>query len=58
MQRLVGSELASLGRRLMAEIDNLAHSASVQAALIRLKDAEATACVRRGPAALRVNGYL
>lgn len=58
MQRLVGSELASLGRRLMAEIDGIAHSAPVQAALLRLKDAEATACVRRGPTALRVNGYV
>ncbi len=58
MQRLIGSELAGLGRRLMAELDVLAQSASIHAALRRLREAEATACIRRGPDALRVNGYV
>jgi hypothetical protein len=58
MQRLIGSELASLGRRLMAELDGLVQSAAIHTALLRLRDAEATARIRRGPDAVRVNGYL
>lgn len=58
MNRLIGSELASLGRRLAAELDRIAPSPALQVMLARIQTAEATARIRRGASALRINGYL
>jgi hypothetical protein len=58
MQRLIGSELTSLGRRVLAEMNIDTLSPEIRAALHRLNDAEAAARVRSSPNALRVNGYL
>jgi hypothetical protein len=60
MRRLIGTELAGLGRRLMGEFDAVTASLSpdLQAALARLCEAETAARVRRGADAMRVNGYL
>lgn len=58
MQRLVGAELASLGRRFLTEFEVAALSPDIRAALARLIDVEVTTRTRSGPNALRINGYL
>lgn len=59
MQRLIGTELTSLGRRIVAELDvDDALSPAIRAAIERLNLAETAARIRSGPNALRVNGYV
>jgi hypothetical protein len=58
MRRLVGNELAGIGRRVQTEIEVEGLTAAIREALIRLMDVEATAHIRGGPNALRINGYM
>ncbi len=58
MYRLLTLELAGIGRRLSAELDVTSLSPSIRDALNRLNAKEATAIIRSGPNALRVNGYV
>lgn len=58
MYRLIASELASIGRRLSGELQVAYLSPSIRDALDRLNTKEATAHIRSGPNALRINGYV
>jgi hypothetical protein len=58
MRRLVGNELAGIGRRVQTETDVDGLTKAIHEALIRLIDVEAAARIRSGPNALRVNGYM
>lgn len=58
MNRLVGTELESLGRRLRTELDVALLSPVVRAALTRLARLDTTERIQRGPDALKINGYL
>lgn len=58
MYRLVGSELAGIGRRVQTEIDVDGLSPAIRKAFTELMDVEAATQIRSGPNAMRVNGYL
>lgn len=58
MYRLVGSDLAGIGRRVQTEIDVDGLSPAIRKALTKLIDVEAAAQIHSGPNAMRVNGYL
>lgn len=58
MLRLAGSELASIGRRVMTETEVEGLSPEIRKALSKLFEVEATAEIRSGPNAMRVNGYM
>lgn len=58
MRRLVGNELAGIGRRVQTETEVDGLTTAIREALTRLMDVEAAARIRGGPNALRVNGYM
>ena len=58
MQRLAGSELASIGRRVLKEIEIDGLSPAIKKALSQLSEHEATTQIRSGPNSMRVNGYV
>jgi len=58
MYRLITSELAGIGRRLSAELQVTQLPPAIRDALTRLNNEEATAHIRSGPNALRINGYV
>lgn len=58
MHRLVGSELASIGRRVQTEIEVEGLTAAIREALARLNDVGTAAQISGGPNAMRVNGYM
>jgi hypothetical protein len=58
MHRLVGNELAGIGRRVQTETEVEGLTTAIREALTRLMDVEAAAHIRGGPNALRVNGYI
>lgn len=58
MFRLISTELASIGRRMSAELEITTPSSTIRDALQRLGEAETAARIRSGPNALRINGYL